>query len=171
MMYYNASTIPYFNFTALWNITNEIKKFNAFDPRLFYPIDTETNLLDRSRTLLQPAACFSLVKDQKWVPYTLSDVHERVLVWKLPLFQLIAQIPRPPLGIAVECFSIIHLLGDPVDSLWSLLHKLMMCQKHAQQWRSQWSDAQIWKTSALIEISYDEWEIGGIVKDRLHQAL
>ena len=80
--------------------------------------------------------------------------------------RLVAQFPRPPLGFWVETATIFHLLGDPIDSMTSMLVTLathrtrvkrakMLCEEigvgppHAEYQRA-------WMALALIMISYDE---------------
>lgn len=56
---------------------------------------------------------------------------------KFPLLQLVASFPRPPLSLSVESLVILHLIGDPVDTIQNLLLKLAICQQMAQYWRSE----------------------------------
>ena len=56
--------------------------------------------------------------------------------WKFPLLQLVAQFPRPPLGLGAQAFVIAHLLGDPVDTIRNLLRKLATCQRRAKKWEN-----------------------------------
>ena len=70
--------------------------------------------------------------------------------------QLIFQFPRPPLGAKVEIFTIAHLLGDPIDTISSLLYTLATCQSRAEMLRKKGITDQDWKNLALIMDSYDE---------------
>lgn len=89
-----------------------------------------------------------------------------MVTWKLPLFQLAAQFPRVPLGFNVETATIVHLLGDPVDSMMSVLLTLAMCRSRAHQAQEECKAAGIgerpcdyaftWKALALIMVSYDD---------------
>ncbi|KAF2677268.1 hypothetical protein K458DRAFT_163206 [Lentithecium fluviatile CBS 122367] len=94
------------------------------------------------------------------------DIWTRIVTWKLPLFQLVSQFPRPPLGFAVESAIIAHLLGDPVDSVMSMLLTLSMCQSRAALAKETCVAANVelideeyertWKGLAIILVSYDE---------------
>ena len=55
--------------------------------------------------------------------------------WKLPLVQVIASFPRPPLNLKIEIFVMAHLLGDPIDTAQNLLRKLAKCQARAEVWK------------------------------------
>ncbi|KAI4258176.1 MAG: hypothetical protein LQ352_001333 [Teloschistes flavicans] len=56
---------------------------------------------------------------QKWY----ADIGERLSVWLLPVLLLISNVELSPLDKR-RFFAIIHLIGDPIHSFWSLLDKL-----------------------------------------------
>lgn len=101
------------------------------------------------------------------------------MTWKLPLFQLAVQFPRVPLGFSVETATIIHLLGDPVDSITSVLFTLALCHSRTQLAKSTCEEAGIqkthpeyattWKALSLLMISYDEcgksYQVQGLCRD------
>lgn len=98
-----------------------------------------------------------------WTAYPISDIWNRIVVWKLPLLQLISQFPRPPLGPSVETGIMMHLLGDPIDSFTSMFVSLAICQQRAQQAMDLCGSRQndpdfpkAWKGLAIIMVSYDE---------------
>jgi hypothetical protein len=98
-----------------------------------------------------------------WTAYPISDIWNRIVVWKLPLLQLLSQFPRPPLGLSVEMGVMMHLLGDPIDSVASMLLTLSICQERAQQAKRLYGTksadprhARTWKGLAIIMVSYDE---------------
>lgn len=165
MSFYNATQIRQFDFALLWNVAQEIKAFNPLDPRLFYPlIGNNAGEFDRTRTLLTSEACIELnSKGDGWAPYVKSDVRQRVQLWKAPLIQLIAQMQLPPLGWKSNIFVIVHLIGDPWDTLWSLSHKIFLCHK----WADEWSSDEHWKAMGMVVFSYDEWGKG----EEAHQTL
>jgi len=49
-----------------------------------------------------------------------------------------------------------HLLGDPIDTISSLLYTLAACQSRAEMLRKKGIPDQDWKNLALIMDSYDE---------------
>ncbi|KAF2004955.1 hypothetical protein P154DRAFT_560345 [Amniculicola lignicola CBS 123094] len=101
-----------------------------------------------------------------WKAYDNSDIWSRLVTWKLPLFQLVVQLPRAPLGFRVETASIMHLLGDPIDSVMSMLLTLAICQSRVEEAKKTCSVSGLdpsyteyhrtWKALAIIMVSYDE---------------
>ena len=95
--------------------------------------------------------------------------------------------PRPPLSFKIETLVILHLLGDPVDTLKHLQIKLSACQKTAEEWqrdlqgRRQFEDEdegededefdRAWKALSLITDAYEEWGKGQEAKSCLKELL
>jgi hypothetical protein len=102
----------------------------------------------------------------EWTPYPIADIWNRIVVWKLPLLQLLSQFPRPPLGPWVETGVMLHLLGDPIDSVASMFVTLATCQKRALRAKTLCTETgtgpehpahtRAWKELAIILVSYDE---------------
>ncbi|KAK6335994.1 hypothetical protein TWF730_003367 [Orbilia blumenaviensis] len=65
-------------------------------------------------------------KNQGW--YTKPDALERVLTWIFPIFFLLFNLNLPAIGWE-KFFAITHALGDPIDSVWSLLDKMYAWDK------------------------------------------
>jgi hypothetical protein len=130
----------------------------------------ESDIFFDGTRMLTDAVCRKITRTNTSIwggtPYPISDVWNRIVIWKLPLFQLIAQFPRPPLGLGVEAATIIHLLGDPIDSMASMMLTLAMCSWRVVLAKKLCSDVGIkpshpeyhrtWKALALIMVSYDE---------------
>ncbi|KAK4446646.1 hypothetical protein QBC34DRAFT_469120 [Podospora aff. communis PSN243] len=57
--------------------------------------------------------------------YTPKDFIDRVH-WLLPVILLASNFQLPPLGYRVKAFAILHLLGDPIDTILSLKHTLQI---------------------------------------------
>ncbi|KAK4998009.1 hypothetical protein LTR66_002680 [Elasticomyces elasticus] len=159
-----------FNFQTLWDITQKIQHQCPYDTRLYNPENP-------NRTQLTNAACMDISGDS-WTSFPAPEVIARIALWKLPLFQLVSLYPRPPLCLEVTVFVICHLLGDPIDTIWSLLYKLCATQSHATSWEakikagdSKEQFVRDWKALALIESSYDECQKrsyrAGIILDEL----
>lgn len=51
------------------------------------------------------------------------DIGPRLTVWLIPILVLLANVEPSPVD-KYNFLAILHLLGDPIDSIWSLLHKL-----------------------------------------------
>jgi hypothetical protein len=56
--------------------------------------------------------------------YSRQDVYDRVLLWRVPLIALWATTTLPALGWRTKVFTLLHLVADPIDTLWSLFYKL-----------------------------------------------
>ena len=52
-----------------------------------------------------------------------NDIGPRLTIWLIPILLLLANMDLSPLHKR-NFLAILHLLGDPIDSVWSLLHKL-----------------------------------------------
>ena len=166
-----------FDFPTLWNITQRYFEQCPTGPWLFHPHgEASISLTEASLTL---AATVAIV-GTGWKGYRASDVWFRLTTWKFPLWQLVANSPRPPLGFWVECFSIFHLLGNPVGAIRDLLRKLQDCQTRENYWRRQETlqraaqlvstpVATLSKKLAVISDSFDEYGIhtGNIATDAL----
>ncbi|KAK7190822.1 hypothetical protein PSPO01_02985 [Paraphaeosphaeria sporulosa] len=114
-----------------------------------------------------------------WTPYPIEDIWTRIVTWKLPLFQLAVQFPRVPLGFNVETATVIHLLGDPVDSLMSVLFTLATCHSRACLAKEICKESGLkeddrdyvftWKALALVMVSYDgcgkSYQVQGFCRD------
>lgn len=94
-------------------------------------------------------------------------------VWKIPMVLLLIQFARPPLALHTHLFTLLHLLGDPVNTIASLLYTLAACQERALSLRrpfdvSKWS---ISRRYALILQSYDECGNRGNIKDFMLESM
>ncbi|KAF3196903.1 hypothetical protein TWF679_003898 [Orbilia oligospora] len=65
-------------------------------------------------------------RDQGW--YSNPDALERVLTWIFPIFFLLFNLKLPAIGWE-KFFAITHAIGDPIDSVWSLLDKIYAWEK------------------------------------------
>jgi hypothetical protein len=52
-----------------------------------------------------------------------SDMWQRLLTWLIPVILLLGSVHLPRVGSLNRLFVILHFVGDPVDSIWSLLTK------------------------------------------------
>src|SRR2546423_8654290 len=115
-----------FDFLTLWDITQRYFEQCPHGPWIFVPHgQTSVSLQEASLTLAAAAAIVATAKP--WKVYRASDIWLRLTTWKFPLLQLVAISPRPPLGWSVECFSVLHLLGNPIGSIAGLLGKFHYC--------------------------------------------
>lgn len=142
----------HFHFASLWEYTKNIQRACPNDTRLFVPHGGIA-----------------------------ADIWTRLTTWKFPLLQLVATFPRPPLDFWVECFVILHLLGDPVDTIKNLLAKISSCQITAGAWRAECESFlekppgedqdRDWKALAILSDAYGEWSVDGEATGALKKGL
>lgn len=84
---------------------------DTLDSPTYSGVDNMTLTLDGCNALCGP--------EQTW--YT--DIGSRLTVWLIPTLLLVANVELSPLDKG-SFLAVLHLLGDPIDSIWSLLHKL-----------------------------------------------
>lgn len=76
---------------------------------------------DISNIALTPDGCSRVCGTEVPIPY--RDSVPRLTQWLLPVFLLIVNMQFAPIGWK-RFLSVLHLLGDPIDSIWSLLSKV-----------------------------------------------
>lgn len=173
----NCTSDERFQFTTLWKYTQSIQKACATDPRLFIP---PGGIASPQNASLTQASC-AAIAGSDWKYYPPADIWTRLTTWKFPLLQLVASFPRPPLSLWVDCFVIIHLLGDPIDTIKNLLAKMSTCQRGAEYWRGECErylerrddsdEDRDWKALALITDAYGEWDEDEQARQALQQGL
>ena len=150
-----------FEFAGLYNVFLYLNQTCAPESDIFFE---ETRMLTN-------AVCEVIAGNETsiwtgWTAYPIADIWNRIVVWKLPLLQLLSQFPRPPLGPSVETGVMMHLLGDPIDSVSSILLSLAICEKRAKQAKILCLETgteehdpnhlRTWKGLSIIMVSYDE---------------
>jgi len=100
-------------------------------------------------------ACVAITNGT-WGVYTTSEIMGRLHSWKAPVLILIFLFPRAPLGVATWIFTLVHLCGDPVDTIASLLYTLAVCQIRAKR-VCKGRAGRDWKPVVLLIGSYDEY--------------
>ncbi|KAK0508450.1 hypothetical protein JMJ35_008726 [Cladonia borealis] len=176
----HCTDAEHFDFNSLWRYTLSIQEACANDDRLFN--DRGASATPDNAALTQ-AACVAIAESQ-WSRYPAADIWTRLTTWKFPLLQLVASFPRPPLGLRVEFFVIVHVLGDPIDTIKCLLLKLSNCQGSADYWidyhpkprgtSTEDEDPEKlrdWKALVLLTDTYGEWGEENRAADALHDAL
>ena len=163
----NCTSNQKFHFLSLWSYTQNIQQACANDTRLFVP---NGGVASPQNASLTQTAC-AAIAGPGWQYYPAADIWTRLTTWKFPLLQLVASFPRPPLSLSVECFVILHLLGDPIDTLRNLLAKMSTCQLTAERWEKVCKgllerpsgegqdEDRDWKALTLLTDAYGEWGV------------
>ncbi|MCJ1398986.1 hypothetical protein MMC11_002188 [Xylographa trunciseda] len=115
-----------FDLGTLWNITKAIYELNPRNESLYHPYDNQ------SRICLKYDACVTYV-GTSYTEYTTQDFWDIISAWRIPLIALIATTPLPALGFSSWIFAIVHMLADPIDTLWSLFYKLSLARRY-EEW-------------------------------------
>ncbi len=162
----DCTDAEHFDFNSLWSYTLSIQESCANDSRLFLAKGTSAT---PDNAALTQASCFAIA-GANWRWYATADIWNRLTTWKFPLLQLVASFPRPPLGLGVEFLVLVHVLGDPIDTIKCLLLKLSNCQRMADYWidyhpkslGTSTKDAdpeklRDWKALVLLTDTYGEW--------------
>lgn len=89
--------------------------------------------IDASNMTLTLAGCNAICGPrQTWY----LDIGPRLSAWVIPVLLLLINVEVSPFGKR-NFLEFLHLLGDPIDSLWSLIHKIDAwdrCHAHAARY-------------------------------------
>ena len=91
--------------------------------------------------------------------YSSEEQMNRILVWLIPLLVLMGNKHLPPLAINIKIFSLLHFVGDPIDSMLSLQHTLAV-RRAAYLW------AKAEKVDYRHELATVVWAIDSLNSDR-----
>lgn len=95
------------------NLSDNRRQYFLFDPRTGQRIHPD-------RVLLTLEGCEEICHDGYGL-WPAQDTLLRLILWLLPAVVLVAHFHFAPLPATNICQVILHLLGDPVDSMWSML--------------------------------------------------
>lgn len=119
---FNLTYTGGFNRKTCYNRTLEYLKNGTLDrdSEVFFR-DNNGRVMseDKDITLTLPG-CRTLCgerRDWYW------DIGPRITTWLIPILLLISNVELSPLDKR-RFFAIIHLVGDPIHSIWSLVHKI-----------------------------------------------
>ncbi|KAH6667854.1 hypothetical protein B0J14DRAFT_489225 [Halenospora varia] len=91
--------------------------------------------MNRENLTLTLPGCEQMCGHQTWY----WDLGPRISTWLVPILLLVSNVDLSPLDKR-RFMAIIHLVGDPIDSFWSLIHKLdawEQCYKLAGRWENE----------------------------------
>ena len=115
----NMSSKPKFDFKYLYNFTHNLPASSQF---LFRPYSNQSILT------LTYEGCKAAVQNHA-AYYSREDMYDRVLLWRVPLIALWATTTLPSFGLGPQLFTLLHVIADPIDTVWSLLYKLDLAQR------------------------------------------
>lgn len=97
---------------------------------------------NRSIPALTYDACVNAVTDAG-ARYSGHDVYDRVLLWRVPLLALWATTTLPEVATGfwsssqAKGFTLVHLIGDPIDAIYSIIYKLDRAHRSVQWCREE----------------------------------
>ncbi|PUU78939.1 hypothetical protein B9Z19DRAFT_925873, partial [Tuber borchii] len=104
-----------------------------------------------------------------------TDIIRRVTLWLVPIFMLVGNFQFPPLGSLNSFFIAIHLFGDPIHTVYSLLVKLEISRRIHGHWLNSpppirggelYSDQNERKRAlrdiATVNVLFDEWNYSAV---------
>lgn len=92
----------------------------AWDDEVFFRDDAGQPLFHAENLTLTLPGCMKLCgPKQGWY----WDIGSRLSIWLIPILLLLSNVELSPLDKR-RFTAIIHLLGDPIDSIWSLVDKI-----------------------------------------------
>jgi hypothetical protein len=113
--------LPNADFPSCWNRTVQfLDPSNYNDSRQIWLWDRTHTIRTNSHPLASLAFCESACGDgyQLW---EWDDTVLRITMWVFPAIVLLVHFHFAPLGVGNICAIIMHLLGDPLDTLWSMM--------------------------------------------------
>ena len=87
--------------------------------------------MDGARTLFGSPDGFLAIFAFSWYPIDMA--FRRSLTWKLPIWQVIMEMARPPYGAEIQFFSILNLTGDPIGTIASLIFTLAVAHRRLRR--------------------------------------
>ena len=151
----NYGRVP-FLFDVIFEIeTNIIKHCPDYDGLVRQPNGKMFLSLAELRKMIgSPTSSFMSI--WKFTTYPDDLILAHFQTWKLPLFQLLVQFPRPPHGTVVECLSFFHLLGDPIDTIASLMFTLQVTQNRSRRLKRNNMDRKKLEELTLLITAFEE---------------
>lgn len=147
---------------SLYSILQEIYNICANDTRLIVGVFGPELTKQAAINITGNSGGVIIFRD--WSPYLTSLILKRFITWKIPLFQLLMQFSQPPYKYKMKFFAIFHVMGDPIDTIASLMFTLSVSKKRLH---SLANDMKIMDRSALVLIITSYEECGSNKADRL----
>ncbi|PUU78940.1 hypothetical protein B9Z19DRAFT_1125855 [Tuber borchii] len=103
------------------------------DPSRYLNKDPFGNRIPDNRTRIYLSQCYVMC-GPRHARYPHEDIIRRVALWLVPIFMLVGNFQFPPLGSLNSFFIAIHLFGDPIHTVYSLLVKLEISRRIHARW-------------------------------------
>jgi len=126
----------------------------------------------RVRTLL--SQCYAMC-GLGYTPYPYGDILKRIALWLVPVFMLVGNFQFPPLGPLNSFCIAVHLFGDPIHTVYSLLVKLEVSRRIHARWvnspppvgegelyEDEKERRRTFRDIATVNVLFDEWNYGAV---------
>ena len=97
-------------------------EIGPFDPWRYFLNDASVNKISGGRTRMPLNECEAICGPE-YTRYPDSNIIKGAALWLIPVFVLVGNFQFPPLGPLNSFYIAIHLLGDPIHTVYSLLVK------------------------------------------------
>ena len=152
-----------------------IVEIGPFNPWRCFLNDGSVNKISGGRTRMPLSECEAICGPE-YTRYPDSNIIKRAALWLIPVFMLVGNFQFPPLGPLNSFYIAIHLLGDPIHTVYSLLVKLEVSRRILAHWVNSpppiregelYEDEKKKRRRALRDIAtvnvlFDEWNYDAI---------
>ncbi|KAK4186289.1 hypothetical protein QBC35DRAFT_274004 [Podospora australis] len=144
---------PNTNFSDCYhNYVSQISQ-NCSDPNQVCMNDTYGEITHPGLVFLSYGACLRECGDGYGL-WEVKDILLRISLWVVPAIVLVAHYHFPPLGAWNTISVVVHILADPIDTLWCLLTRITV-RRHLLQ-KAQNSQLLSAGAIATVWAAYDE---------------
>lgn len=111
----------------------------------------------------------------EYTRYPHSNIIKRAALWLIPVFVLVGNFQFPPLGPLNSFYIAIHLLGDPIHTMYSLLVKLEVSRRIHALWvdypppiregelyEDEKERRRALRDIATVNVLFDEWNYNAV---------
>jgi len=154
MIFRDVALVSNFNATSCYSDKVSTMKQDCADTANQVCIrDQAGAILNLNRIFITRQACNSLCGNGFGF-WPSQDILLRVFLWVVPAIVLISHFHFPPLAVSNYGAILVHILGDPIDSLWSMLLRM---ETYRYLYHKAWdSKPKRYRSVATIWCAYDE---------------
>jgi hypothetical protein len=104
---------------------------NQLDDKSLFPTDDQIFHRNREGALLSNKNSTIVLTltgcrqkcGESWAAFPWEESIQKLSTWLIPVLLLLGTLHFPPLPALYNVFSVVHVLGDPIDAIWSMLTK------------------------------------------------
>jgi len=145
-----------------------------FDPWRYFVKDAFVDIVSGNRTRMPLNECYAIC-GPGYARYTHWSIIRRIALWLVPIFMLVGNFQFPPLGPLNSVCITIHLLGDPIHTVYSLLVKLEVSRRILAHWvnplipirkgelyEDEKGRRRALRDIATVNVLFDEWNYNAV---------